>query len=378
MKVLSFADRVELGGTRRTNDGYLVTEARCARGGNIQDYRGSEIGEGKPDQVFKVYRPEDEVFKADSLASYAYKPVTWQHPDKPVTADTWRKEAVGQLGSEVVRDGEFVRVPMMIADGGAIKGIEDGTREISMGYDCELVMEAGTTPDGRAYDAYQRNIRINHCAIVPAGRAGPQCRIGDSAPRTNQQEGTTMAKSVTIDGKTFEVADNVAALISDGKIQEALVASAKGLADAQAALTTANARADVAEKLAKDTKAELDDLKAKQPTADAISKIASDLVDTIEAAKAIAPKVETKGKTADAIKSEVVVAAIGDTAKGKDAAYYAAAFDMLAKAKTDADPVAAAIKSAADAGGSTNDAVKKANDDYDAWLANSWKPKSAA
>lgn len=377
MKILKFADRVEISGTRRTSDGYLVTEARVARGGNVQDYYGHEIGEGEPNQLFKVWRPEDEIFRADSLATFAHKPVTWRHPDFEVTADNWKAEAIGHIGADVVRDGEFVRVPMMIADASAIKGIEDGTREVSMGYDCELVMQPGTTPDGQAYDAFQRNIRINHCAIVPAGRAGPQCRIGDSAARTNH-EGTTMAKSVTIDGKTFEVADDVAALVANGKLQDALAASAKGLADAHAALTQANARADVAEKLAKDTKAELEEMKAKQPTADAIAKLASELVDTIEVAKTVAPKVETKGKTADAIKSEVVIAAIGDAAKGKDAAYYAAAFDMLGMAKASNDPVAAAIKSAADAGSPANDAAAKANQAYDEWLTQSWKPKSAA
>ena len=374
MKILSFADRVEISGTRRTTDGYLVTEARVARGGNIQDYYGHEIGEGEPNQLFKVWRPEDEIFRADSLATFAHKPVTWQHPDKQVTPENWRQEAVGHLGGDVVRDGEFVRVPMMIADKSAIDRIEDGTREISMGYECELVMQPGKTPDGRAYDAYQKNIRINHCAIVPAGRAGPQCRIGDSAKRINSEEGKTMAKSVTIDGRAIEVADNVAALLSDGKLGEALTAAHKAVSDALGELTKEKARADVAEKALADTKADLEKAKAATPTADAVAKMAAELIAVCDAAKVIAPTLDTKGKSADAIKAEVVAIALGDAAKGKDAAYVSAAFDLLASKVGDkADPVAAAI---AKASSGVADAAVAAANDYEKHMANAWKPRA--
>lgn len=367
-KTMIAADRSAIAGTRRTADGYLVTEARVARGGNVQDYYGHEIGEGEPNQLFKVWRPEDEIFARDSLATFAHKPVTMGHPEVGVTPDTWRQEAIGHVGSEVLRDGEFVRVPLVVMDQKAIDAIADGTREISMGYECDLVMEAGKTPDGRAYDAFQRNIRINHCAIVPSGRAGPQCRIGDSAKRSNSsEEEKTMAKSVTIDGKTFEVADDIAALVSNGKLADTLIASAKALDDARTALATEKARADIAEKALADAKAAT---VSDADLADKIAKAASDLVSVIDAAKAIAPKVDPKGKTADAIKAEVVAAALGDAAKGKDAAYMSAAFDLLAKTNDKADPVAAAItKSAA----GVSDAGTKAADAYAERMANAWK-----
>lgn len=366
-KMFTTADAAKISGTRRTNDGYLVTEARVARGGNIQDYYGHEIGEGQPNQVFKVYRPADEIFRADSLATFAHKPVTMGHPQIEVTPETWRKDAVGHVGSEVVRDGEYVRVPLVVMDGGAISDIEAGTREISMGYDCELVMQPGTTPDGKAYDAFQRNIRINHCAIVPAGRAGPQCRIGDSAKRsTDNREGSSM-KTVTIDGKAYEVADNVHALVTDGKIGEALAESNKALTDATKALSSANARADVAERENADLKTKLDAAEKGKPTADQIAAMAAELTDVIATAAKITPKVETKGKTADAIKREVVETAIGDAAKGKDAAYISAAYDMLATKDGKSDPVADAIAKGAS---NTNDAVKKASDARDTYLKN--------
>lgn len=374
MKILAIADRAEVAGTRKTADGYLVAEVRVARGGNVQDYYGHEIGEGAPNQLFKIWRPEDEVFKADTLSTFAHRPVTLGHPDSNVTADTWRREAVGLTGGDVVRDGEFVRVPMMIADASAIQAVEQGTREISMGYECELVMQAGITPDGRAYDGFQRNHRMNHAAIVEAGRAGHQCRIGDSAARTNQ-EGKTMAKSVTIDGKSFEVADNVAALLAKGEVQEALVASAKLVGDAHAELATTRARADVSEKAVADLKAEVADLKAKAVTPADVEKMAAELVEVAAIAKALVPALDAKGKPVAEIKREVVVSLLGDSDKTKDAAYIDAAFDMLKSNKVGGDKVADAVKAAATNG--TNDAGKTARDEYLARQQNAWS-KSAA
>lgn len=373
-KILSYADKaVAIAGTRKTADGYIVTEARVARGGNIQDYYGHEIGEGEPNQLFRVYRPADEIFKTDSLATFAHKPVTLGHPAAGVSPDNFRDEAVGHLGSEVIRDGEFVRVPMVVMDGKAIASIENSdAREISMGYDCELVMEPGVTADGRAYDAYQKNIRINHCAIVPAGRAGPQCRIGDQS-RSNPEKGKTMTKTVTIDGKSFEVADDVAAALANDQAK----ATAKET-EAGNALRDAAAQLTAASDTMKALKAEV----AAKPAADAqaadVHALAAALVATIDTAKKIAPSLDYAGKTAAEVKKMAVTAKVGDAAaKDKDAAYFDAAFDMWAGVVSDADPVRDAIR---DGGLGQGDQAKKAVDARQAYLdrtANAHKAKVA-
>lgn len=163
---MQFFDAVQLDATkrRRTKDGYLVAMARAARSG-IQVYGGAEVG--RPDlRTVKVYRPADEVFSRDSLSSYAHKPLTSDHPVEPVTATNWRDHAVGFVGDEVARDGEHVRIPLMLADAAAIAALEAGKRELSAGYSCRLDWTAGTTPEGEAYDAVQRDIVINHVAMV--------------------------------------------------------------------------------------------------------------------------------------------------------------------------------------------------------------------
>lgn len=171
-------DTLALDGVRRTADGYLAAFARIARTG-IQEYKGSEVG--RPDmKTVRIYRPPNEVFAPDALKSFAHRPVTLTHPTTPVTAKNWKRYAGGQTGAEVVRDGEFVRVPMVMMDQRLIDAYEKrGVKELSMGYSTELLWDAGTTPDGQAYDAVQTEIRGNHLAVVPVARGGDQLRIGD-------------------------------------------------------------------------------------------------------------------------------------------------------------------------------------------------------
>lgn len=168
---------------RMTNDKYLTAMPRVARTG-IQLYRGSEVGMNDK-AIVRVYRPEDQVFDKDSLSTFAHKPVTDDHPKELVDASNWKKYAIGTMGGGVARDGEFIRVDLAVMDGAAIQKIKDGKAELSVGYTCEVVHGAGTTPTGEAYDAMQSNIRVNHLALVDTARGGSLLRIGDSGEPVN-------------------------------------------------------------------------------------------------------------------------------------------------------------------------------------------------
>lgn len=182
-----------------TADGYLVATPRVARTG-IQLYYGRELGVAGVDanKIFKVYRPEDQVFAKDSMASFAYKPVCDDHPPENVTVNNWAKYSKGQLSGDVARDGDFIRVPMALMDASLVKKYKDGKAEISMGYECEIVWQAGTTPTGDAYDASQKTIRINHGAIVDAARGGQELRFGDgSGARIDLSVYTSALEAIT-------------------------------------------------------------------------------------------------------------------------------------------------------------------------------------
>ncbi len=184
-----------------TKDGYLTAMPRVARTG-IQLYYGSELGLTGADakKVMKVYRSPDEVFHKDAMQSFAHRPFTDDHPPEQVTADNWKKYATGSSGAEVARDGEFIRVPMVLMDAKAIQKFKDGKVEISMGYDCEIDFSPGTTPAGEAYDAMQKRPRGNHYAVVDAARGGSKLRIGDATGKVNTAVYADGLRAI-IDGK---------------------------------------------------------------------------------------------------------------------------------------------------------------------------------
>ncbi|NKJ38781.1 DUF2213 domain-containing protein [Rhizobium sp. SG570] len=323
---MNFTDTVTVAGTRRTGDGYLVADARIARTG-IQSYSGAEMGRPEMHAV-RIYRPGTEVFSDDTLKSAAHRPVTNEHPPEMVTSENWKKYSVGQTGDEIAGEGIFLRVPLMVSDEAAIQDIESGKQELSAGYVCDVDFTAGVTPAGEAYDAIQRNIRINHIAIVRRGRAGSKVRIGDAAapwgcsplaaPRSisdhhQSKEGMMPTKTMTIDGIDIEVSDQAAEIITT--LQQRL-------ADAEVAHQKAIAVRD----------AELDGLKSALPSDAEIDRKAETRADLIGLAKTIAGNIKTSGLTDAAIRKAVVIAKAGEGAvQGRSDAYIDARFDMLAE-----------------------------------------------
>lgn len=211
-------DRLEITDKSRTKDGYLVTEARFARSG-IYEYAGRDLG--KPDKdVIRVFRPDEEVFSQDAMASFAHKPITNDHPSEMVDAANWKREAVGFTDGRVARDGDFVVIPMMVTDGKAVKEVDDGKQELSAGYSCDIDFSSGETDSGEQYDAVMRNIRGNHIAIVDKGRAGSECRIGDSFV---QETKDMNLRKIIVDGLEVETTDQGATAIA--KLQNDLKTS---------------------------------------------------------------------------------------------------------------------------------------------------------
>jgi len=131
-----------------------------------QPYLANEIGaEGRG--VVTVDRPEAEV--AASAPTFEGVPVTIDHPSDLVTADNLERYAVGMASNVRFVDG-YLRGDLLLWDAQAIKMVAGGLRELSAGYTAEYQR------DGNGYQ--QRNIRGNHVALVPAGRAGSAARIG--------------------------------------------------------------------------------------------------------------------------------------------------------------------------------------------------------
>jgi hypothetical protein len=295
-------DRVELKATT-TVEGFIQDAPVLTRSG-IFDYRG-------PDgRLRREYRPPEEVFHADSLASYRAKPITDGHPGL-VNASNAKVHTVGTLLSEGRRDGDDARGDVVIYDTGPVAA---GKKELSLGYTLDIDETPGEI-NGERYDAVQRNIRINHLALVPRGRAGNARLNLDAADAdtTEEEDTMTMVKVRLDSGISYDAAPEIA---------NALTAA---LADAD----TQRARADTAESNLKDAEANAD--KVRQDAA-ATVKARIKLEDA--AAKVGA---EFKQDASDTeIRSVVIKKVRGDgfDLSGKSEGYIEAAYDLAIAEKS--------------------------------------------
>lgn len=193
------------------DNGFLKVPGRVARTG-IQEYLACELGlDGDPMRIIKVMRPAEEVFNQDSLSSYKGADVTIEHPSGFVDAATYNQISKGTT-LEAIQDGDFVRADLIVKSKDAISAVESGKVQLSAGYTA-VYDEA---PDGADYDYIQRNIRINHVAIVDRARAGAQARLFDNLPFNNKLEQKTMIKVALDSGRSVEIEDGaVATLVQD-------------------------------------------------------------------------------------------------------------------------------------------------------------------
>lgn len=162
-------DSVQLRSPVQLPDGRIRVDGILTRSG-VFTYRNPDGSERRE------YRPPDEVFHADSLASFALAPVTDDHPSEMVTASNARGLAVGVVGETVRQDGDFVIGSLMIFDQTTIEKMYSGKCALSCGYEVKIDHTPGVTPEGERFDAIQRKIKGNHVAIVDVGRAGPEAR----------------------------------------------------------------------------------------------------------------------------------------------------------------------------------------------------------
>lgn len=160
-------DNVPVGETYYTDEGFLIDHPIVTTVG-IFEYRNAD------GSIRRELRLPEEVFSEDSLASYKGKPVIVTHNAQIVNKDNVDAEGIGTMMSDGYRDGDNVRVEVVIHDTDRMK--ECGMRELSLGYNLTLDETPGEW-NGKPYDAIQRNIRVNHLALVSAARAGENARL---------------------------------------------------------------------------------------------------------------------------------------------------------------------------------------------------------
>jgi hypothetical protein len=288
-------------------DGFIVAPANLARAG-VQLYRAFELDvPGDPMREIAIFRPPEEVFAADSLATYNGIPITNGHIGR-VDPKNWRKMADGMVMSPR-RAGHYVRGDVGLASQEVLDAVASGKKQFSATYDAILEWTPGTH-DGEPYEAIQRKIRVNSVALVKAARCGAACSMTDSNPDGDLKMGT---RKVLLDGIPLDLDDVAAAAVE--KVQGQLTAAQNTIAQHTAALAAVVKFGDASlpvsnpaaiQAVLDDQTRRINDMAKDVMTPAQRDAMVADWVKTMDDAKRLAPKVTTDGKTCAAIRREVV------------------------------------------------------------------------
>ncbi|MED7790265.1 DUF2213 domain-containing protein [Klebsiella aerogenes] len=192
--------KTRLGNTRfQLADGsVLFKDVPIGRTGE-QEYDKTERPELTPDVWGKIIvrRTPEEVFSERAMASFEGMAVTIGHPRDFngdiifVSPENWRQLAHGHIQN--VRRGEGDKSDLLLADvivksPEALQAIDDGDDEVSCGYDADYEQISPGL-------ANQSAITGNHLALVPNGRAGIRCKIGDAMTSATKNWLTRLIKA---------------------------------------------------------------------------------------------------------------------------------------------------------------------------------------
>lgn len=311
-------DRASIKATK-TPEGFVQDSPILSRVG-IFEYR-------QPDgTVRKEYRPPEEVFHADHLASLHLKPITEDHHGM-ITGTNVRGKLVGSVVSPGRADANNLDLlgDVVVYDSNVLST----KKELSLTYQLRLDETPGENQYGR-YDAIQRDLRVNSVALCLRGRAG------------NARLNLDAADAVSVSTEDDEPMTLVKVRLDSGLEYDASPEVAVALAAASGALKTEKTRADTAE-------AARDGLQAKvDGHAAAVAAAREDALKTVQIrskleADAGALGVTFKQDATDAdLRAAVIKHVRGDSLDltGKSDAYIDVAYDMALvdgkKAKTNA------------------------------------------
>ena len=143
-------------------------------------YLGHTISdECEPNKIYKVYR---------SGKTLKESVPTWDNPPKPFIEDHEMlgegftavddRHVQGVISNPVYEDG-VLYADIAVYSESLKEAIENGKKELSLGYFCKYKKEHGTF-DGEEYDYVQEDMVGNHIALVEAGRCGSDVKVFDS------------------------------------------------------------------------------------------------------------------------------------------------------------------------------------------------------
>lgn len=176
--VMLLEDRNTIQSSRVIRDsGEMIAPVTIARTG-IMLYRAKELGDlfsdRDPESVIRVMTTPEVLFDAETIESCRSLPATIGHPSDDVSVENMKELSKGFLEGSPVPDGSALAGHIVLNDKDAIRLVDSGTDQISLGHKAELMRV-----EGKDWDCEKTKIRGNHVAIVVRGRA-QTTRISDS------------------------------------------------------------------------------------------------------------------------------------------------------------------------------------------------------
>jgi len=307
--------------TREINaDGFLQATSGYAKPG-IQEYsRGVFEDKELPSfllaapnlKTIRILRSKEEVFSKKSLASFTNKPITQGHPiEGIVTPKNIKQVQVGFTTNEPIEVNGIVTGNLIVQDENAIQSVLIGKDQISAGYTADVEWKQGVHPVFGKYDGVQKNIRVNHIAIVRAGRAGSTVRINDAKE-------TQMEKTLTINGVEMTFTDEqfeaVESLVTKNKeLSDSIEAKDADLLKKEEELVLKEtAFNDQKEEFSK-VSGELEAEKALKLTAEQLDGLVAKRINLVDSARSLDKEIEATGKTDKELKELCIKKVLGDS-----------------------------------------------------------------
>lgn len=163
------------------NDFWLIENNPLSKVG-VFPYLGRQISpELEPDRIYQVLRPEEELSSPETLESFKLIPLVDEHTmlgteDGMQTAE--EKGVHGVTGTNVEFKDGLITDDLKIFSETLKDEIKSGKKDLSVGYYCRYDLTPGEY-EGQHYDAIQRDVRVNHIALVDEGRMGKDVRVMD-------------------------------------------------------------------------------------------------------------------------------------------------------------------------------------------------------
>lgn len=236
------------------------------------------------------FRPPEEVLSMRVMDQARGVPLTLDHPvERRVDPETFTKLAIGHVGDDVRphEDGARMAATVYVTRADAVDAVTRGTiGELSLGYRVDFDPTPGEH-EGQAYHGVQRNLQINHVALVRRGRAGRDVGLRLDSEGDQIPERLEPVTKIRIGGKEYEA----------------------GSPEAQAAIDALALRADSAETEAR--KVRVGALRARLDSLDVEIRADAEATEgsvMAEAVKKICPDVAVDGMSPDYVAGAFAVA----------------------------------------------------------------------